>query len=1070
MASAKEYTMLFKLGASQDANFSKTFSNAGTAINGVTGDISGLNAEGEKTASTFEAVGEALIAVGLAAIINKIADAYKECISLSMEFEQAMSQVAATMGVTSNQITELTEYAKEMGATTAFTATEAAEGLNILAMAGLKADEQISALPTVLNLAAAGAMDMASAASYVTGVIKGFGDSMDNANYYADLMAKGATLSNTNVSQLGEALSTAAATAASYGQTADSVTLSLLRLAEQNVTGSEAATKLNRAMANIYTPSAAAEKVFEELGIAIYDSSGNARDLNTIVNELSGALSEYSMEQQNAYKDTIFSQNGLQAFNKMCASSTEKVDEFAAALNNASGSAAQQAETQLDNLAGAITLFNSAADGLKTTIGEAFQSEMTSVVKIASNVISVVNDILKKNPVLLKSLIAITAEIGLLVTAYTAYAAAKKIWTKVSQMETVAKIAETIAQKGLNVAMLECPITWIVAGVAALTVGIIALVEITKQESSEINSLTAASKEEYNALQDKIAEYENAVEVYGENSEEAEYLKWQVEELTESYEANKQTLEEYIAAGDDVRQSVNDTTQSIQDSFAAVQEEETKASALIARLKELASQSTQTASAQGEMEAIIKKLNEMFPALGLTIETVLNGGDFSKFIDNWAQAQFKAKQFEVALDNVTEAYGAQQTAIKQLEQDQDALTRAQNALTAAQDEYDREVGDTILAVFTPQYQALKSAQEEYETLTEKVAEDEAAVAKASNAYQECTDILGDHAGVVDEASSDEEKMQAAISTTTEKVQALVEAYNTSYDAALKSISGQYNIWDEAATVSAVSTDTVTANLDSQTQYWASYNDNLQNLNSRASEIEGLSAVIATFADGSTESVNAIAGMAEATDEELAAMVESYNKLQEQQKTTSDSLADLCTEFSTQMAQLAEDFSTQVEALDLSEEASANGVATMQGFIDGANSMSGSVKAAYTSLGNQAVAALRQAVQSASITATVNVVTSTSNAYATGTDYAARGVALVGEEGPELVYFKGGEQVIPARKTAQMMNGNISVSVAPKITVNGASESTGTIIADTIVAQVISALEEAGIDSRRRAYA
>ena len=302
-------------------------------------------------------------------------------------FESSVSQIAATMGKTTDEISDLTEKAKEMGATTQFSATEAAQGLNILAMSGLKTEEQIAGIEKVLNLAAAGGLTLESAASYTTGTVKGFGDTMENAQYYTDLMAKGATLANTNVNDLGAALSRTAANANSYGQTADGVTLSLLRLAEQNVTGENAATQLNRAMADLYTPTDNAKQALQELGIAAYDSQGNTRDFNVVVDELNAKLSTMTDEQANAYKNTIFTTNGLNAFNKMTASSTEKVEQFKEELAKASegeGSAAQQAATMIDNLEGDITIMQSAAEGLGITFYDTFNKDLRENVQFAT--------------------------------------------------------------------------------------------------------------------------------------------------------------------------------------------------------------------------------------------------------------------------------------------------------------------------------------------------------------------------------------------------------------------------------------------------------------------------------------------------------------------------------------------------------------------------------------------------------------------------------------------------------------------------------------------------------------
>lgn len=325
-----------------------------------------------KLSSAFATAGKAIIAdiaIGaFGAATDAVTNFASSVVSTGMEFDTAMSQVAATMGVSVNEIEELSVVAQDMGATTKFTATEAAEGLNILAMAGLNAKEQIAGIPVVLDLASAGAMSLENSASYIVGAVNGFSDSMDNAQYYADLMAKGATLANTSVSGLGAALGRSAATAASYGQAADSVTLSLLRLAAQNVTGEEAATALNRAMADLYTPTESAANALDQLGISVYTSSGEARDFNDVADELAVALGKMSDEEANAYASTIFTTQGLRAFRMMTVSTTEQVDAFRDGLDNAFGSASAQALTQIDNLEGSMTILGSSLDGIKLQI------------------------------------------------------------------------------------------------------------------------------------------------------------------------------------------------------------------------------------------------------------------------------------------------------------------------------------------------------------------------------------------------------------------------------------------------------------------------------------------------------------------------------------------------------------------------------------------------------------------------------------------------------------------------------------------------------------------------------
>lgn len=351
------------------------------------------DAEGNASSSTskiggaFKSVGKVAktaMAAGSAAAVAFT----KTSTDAGMSFDSAMSQVAATMGTTVDKIGDVKAKAEEMGRTTKYTATEAAEGMNILAQAGLSADEQISGIGTVLNLASAGAMSLEESASYTAGAVKGFGDTMSNASYYADLMAKGATLANTDVRGLGEAFSGSAATAKNYGQSADGVTLSLLRLAEQNVTGSEASTALNRAMADLYTPTDDASKALNQLGVSAYEANGEAKNFNDLVDELNGSLQGMTAEQKNNALATIFTTQGLQAFNKMTASSDATVQKFWKGIQDSSGSAAQQAATQLDNLKGDITLLSSATEGLELGFYNTFSGTIRGAIKGVTSEVS----------------------------------------------------------------------------------------------------------------------------------------------------------------------------------------------------------------------------------------------------------------------------------------------------------------------------------------------------------------------------------------------------------------------------------------------------------------------------------------------------------------------------------------------------------------------------------------------------------------------------------------------------------------------------------------------------------
>ena len=359
----------------------------------------------EKSESKLAKFGEVAKQVGQMALqafkemAGQAVDFCKSAVSVGQEFDSSMSQVAATLGMTTDAIKNnvngagdtfdmLREKAKEMGSSTNFSASQAADGLNTLAMSGYSAKESVEMIEDVLHLSAAGSIDMANAAGYISGAMKGFNDRTKTSAYYADLMAKGATLANTSVAQLGEAMSSGAAGAAAYSQTADSMTVALLRLAEQGDVGSAAGTALSAAMKNLYTPTDKAKAALAELGISAYDTNGKARDFNTVVNELNNSLSKYTEEQQNAYKQSIFGQQGLNAYNKMVVTAIDKQNEWTQALANCSGEAANQYATMTDNLQGDIDSWNSALDGFKIELSDKLMPTVREFVQFGTESMS----------------------------------------------------------------------------------------------------------------------------------------------------------------------------------------------------------------------------------------------------------------------------------------------------------------------------------------------------------------------------------------------------------------------------------------------------------------------------------------------------------------------------------------------------------------------------------------------------------------------------------------------------------------------------------------------------------
>lgn len=343
-----------------------------------------------KIGPVFSAAAKTVAAFGaaVAAAATGVAAFAKESVGVGMNFDSSMSQVAATMGTTVDQISELRDFAMEMGANTAFSAVQAADALNYMALAGYDSEESMSALPTVLNLAAAGALDLAEASDMVTDVQSALGLSMEESAELVDKMAKAASSSNTSVGQLGSAILTVGGTAKNLAGGTTELSTALGILADNGIKGAEGGTALRNIILSLSAPTEKAALALENLGITAFDEEGNLRPLNETFGDLNDALSGLTQESQINALNSIFNKVDLKSVNALLANSSDRFDELSAAIDNADGAAQAMADTQLDNLAGDITLFKSALEGAQILISDQLTPTLREFVQFGTDALS----------------------------------------------------------------------------------------------------------------------------------------------------------------------------------------------------------------------------------------------------------------------------------------------------------------------------------------------------------------------------------------------------------------------------------------------------------------------------------------------------------------------------------------------------------------------------------------------------------------------------------------------------------------------------------------------------------
>lgn len=360
----------------------------GSGVGGVLGKV------GRAAKIGFAAAGVA--SVGFAATAAKT----------GANFDKAMSQVAATMGKTNEELSKevgsvdtqfghfsgtIRDFAKYMGKNTKFSATQAADALNYMALAGYDTQKSMNMLPNVLNLAAAGNMDLAEASDMVTDAQSALGLSTKETTELVDKMAMAASKSNTSVSQLGEAILTVGGTAKNLKGGTTELAQALGILADNGIKGSEGGTALRNVLLGIQGKKF--EKTFGELGVNAFDAQGKARSLKDVFADMNKVMDGMTVEEKSKLIASAFNRFDLKSVNALLGTNAERWDELAGSIDNAHGSAAKMAETQLDNLEGDVTILKSAFEGLQITVSEKLNPVFRQVVQAATHGISAINDL-----------------------------------------------------------------------------------------------------------------------------------------------------------------------------------------------------------------------------------------------------------------------------------------------------------------------------------------------------------------------------------------------------------------------------------------------------------------------------------------------------------------------------------------------------------------------------------------------------------------------------------------------------------------------------------------------------
>ena len=888
----------------------------------------GANTFGAQSAAAFGAVQQAIAAAGIVTALKEITDAYMECVEIAGDFEEGMSNVEALSGATADEMALLAEKAKELGAATKYTAQESADAMGYMAMAGWNAQEMLAGMDGVINLAAASGEDLAMVSDIVTDNLTAFGLTAADTAHFADVLAAAATSSNTNVSIMGETFKQSASIAGALGYSIEDVAVAVGLMANSGVKGSIAGTALKNTFNGLLEGVTLTASAFGEYDYTAIKADGTMKSFSETIDELRVCFEQMTEAERVNNAMALAGQRGYNGLLAILNATDEDYASLTDSINNCTGAAKRMADIKMDNLNGDLELMNGAWEALQNTIGEQFIPEMRTLYQLGEDIGDSLNEFVQEHPALMKALATFVAIVAVATSGVLAFGAAVKL-------AAALKLGTLFAAAG--------PLMLGVAAFGALTAAVVGFVSAANEGVPSVKELTDAARGLGDALEDADKSYQTSATDIAATAAVAdtyisrlEALETVTDRTDEQQTEWHNTLALLANAIPELAEYIDLTNDTIDGGTAALRAN-----------TEAWKQNAEAQAYQEYLNSVMEQYN------GVMSEAAANS--------------IKLTQAQVKLDK------AEQTHAELTKRVSELMNEAKDKAAAFYDEYGYGADATnflteeyygLLRTLNATDKEMRTQQRTIKNLNKAMEEDADALAEAETAMNDAREAVAlltgeteGSAAAAEVAAEQQRVLSASVNDVMSQVNDLADAYADVYAEAKQSVEGQYKLWDDAEQVVATSAGSINHALESQVSYWQSYNDNLSTLTLRSSEIEGLSEMISSFADGSADSVNAVAGMATASDDQLRKMVENWKTLQEEQDKVSGSIADLKTDFTATMDELQAQLAADIDAMDLGDEAAESGKATIQGFITGANGMLPQVQSAYESIAQAAIDAI-----------------------------------------------------------------------------------------------------------------
>lgn len=965
-----------------------------------------------------------LASAGIAATLNEIKNGFFDCSEAAAQFETSTAMVATIADTSQKSLSDISKEVRTYSNETGEAASDMAEATYQAISASVNTADAASFAGTATKLAVGGFTSATTAVDVLTTAINAYGLAASDATQLSDYLITTQNLGKTSVDQLAQSVGKVIPLASAYNVQMDNLSSAYAVLTANGIATAESGTYLKSMLNELGdTGSDVSEVLLNSTGKTFAQLMEQGYSLGDVMTMLGDAVDGDSTAFNALWSSTEAGIGALSLFN----AGADKYNSVLDSMRTSAGATEKAYSTMADTTDKSKQRMENSFNNLKISVGDVLNPALTQVYEGFTSVFAGMSDFVDEHPAVVAAISAIAVGVG----GFTGALAAYNIATTAAKFVTEAFTATLAAN----------PFVLAAAGIVAVTAAAVTLTGVLITQSDEYEGMTATCRDQYDELQNLNDQYNAACEQYGENSEAANSLRYQLDQLNDEFEANRQTVKEFVAECDGLVESHNKVMDAYNSSTSSIKEQELGTLALTQRLGELASQNSQTAASYTEMKAIIDQLNADVPGLGLTYDGVTESVDatveaIKKAAKAQADSEYKAEQQQTYVDLLKEQSSLEQQ-IAEAEANLDAERQRRGMYQ------DDVTGDWVKGIWTEDspWIAWTSDIDEYKKSLEELQ------AAYDENQQTLSDIEGEWRGVaqaVEDAQNQTVTYDEAVSMATSSAQSaldeLTAAYDKAYQSARESIEGQIGLFDTMKTSSELSISDMEKAMQSQTDYLNLYSENLK----KAAEYGLDDGLIKSLSDGSEESagyINAIiqnieklGGSTEGMPAAASKFVDEFNsKFEETTKAKdafADSVAKMETDFDEKMGEIEQTMVGTVEKMEMTDEAAAAAKATIEAYCNAIRSMTGEAGSAAQAVANAAAAHL-----STTPSATVS-------GHANGTVSAPEDVYIAGEEGPELIIGARGSEVFPAQETEKILSAVVGDEAPISTEGSAASSSAG----------------------------